>query len=131
MIYIAGPFFNIEEREQLNKMIDVVRKTYPDSELFIPMKHTIEGGESMPNEEWGKRVFQMDVEAIDRCSMVVALYLGHYSDTGTAWEIGYAFAKSIPVVLYIPEEYRKNDMSIMPVNSAEMVTRKYNELNQK
>ena len=35
----------------------------------------------------------MDKTAIDRCDIVIALDFGFSADSGTAWEIGYAFAK--------------------------------------
>ena len=34
-----------------------------------------------------------------RADLVVALYYGNVSDSGTAWECGYAYAKGVPVVL--------------------------------
>ena len=39
-----------------------------------------------------------DWAAIDVCDVVVALLDGTQVDDGTAWEIGYAFAKGKPVV---------------------------------
>ena len=35
----------------------------------------------------------------DNADMVVMLYHGNYSDSGTAWECGYAFAKGKPCVV--------------------------------
>lgn len=122
MIYIAGPFFNDNERNELNKMISYVRETHPDEELFIPMEHFIPGGEKMTNAEWGNKVFELDVKAIDDCDEVFALYLGHYSDTGTAWEIGYAFAKQKKTTLWIPENVEIT--SVMPMNSANLILSK-------
>lgn len=115
-IYVAGPFFNVKERTELEKMIGYLNLKYPDAELFIPMDHEIKNGQDLPNCIWSKKVFDMDVKAIDDCDFVVALYMGHYSDTGTVWETGYAYAKGIPVILYIPED-NKEDMSLMVLNS--------------
>lgn len=132
MIYVAGPFFTDEQRRLLNHMIEHLRKTQTE-ELFIPMEHFIENGDKMSNQEWAQKVFEMDVQAINNCSQVVAMYLGHYSDTGTAWEIGYAYAKGIPVSLWIPIAYRQFDMSIMPINSANNMKYYFNvsNINQK
>jgi nucleoside 2-deoxyribosyltransferase len=117
MIYIAGPFFNDEERKYLNEMINYVREAFPREKLFIPMEHFIEGGDSMPNNVWANLVYKMDIEALEKCSLVCALYLGHYSDTGTAFEIGYAVAKRISVLTYIPKELQDKDMSLMITSS--------------
>jgi len=71
----------------------------------------------MPNHVWANLVYKMDIKALDECSLVCALYLGHYSDTGTAFEIGYAVAKKIPVLTYIPEALQNKDMSLMVTSS--------------
>ena len=119
MIYIAGPFFTDRERALLKKVIHRIKEAYPNEELFIPMEHFIPNGENLSNNEWAEAVFKMDVEALNKCNRVIAAYSGLYSDTGTAWEIGYAYAKGIPVNLIIPPEILKEEMSIMPIQSSD------------
>lgn len=118
MIYIAGPFFTDRERALLKKVIHRVKETYPDEELFIPMEHFIPNGENLSNNEWAEAVFKMDVAALDKSNLMIASYLGLRSDTGTAWEIGYAYAKGIPVFLMLAPEARKGEVSIMPIQSS-------------
>ena len=129
MIYIAGPFFTDKERDFLKIVIDTVKNYFPNEELFIPMEHFIPDGENLSNNEWAEAVFKMDVEALNKCNRVVAAYLGLRSDTGTAWEIGYAYAKGIPVDLIIPTEVLKEEMSIMPIQSSNSIFKTI--LNQK
>ena len=118
MIYIAGPFFTDKERAFLKVVIESVKKFFPNEELFIPMEHFIPNGENLSNNEWAEAVFKMDVEALNKCDRVVAAYLGLRSDTGTAWEIGYAYAKSIPVDLILSPEALSGEVSIMPIQSS-------------
>ena len=118
MIYIAGPFFTDEERDFLKIVIESVKKMFPDEELFIPMEHFIPNGENLSNNEWAEAVFKMDVEALNKCDHVIAAYLGLRSDTGTAWEIGYAYAKGIPVTLILSPKAFKGEVSIMPIQSS-------------
>ena len=123
-IYIAGPFSTKEERDQLNQMIEQVKRDYPHHNLYIPMDHFIPGGNDkdengnyiMPNDVWGKHVFNMDKTAIETSDFMVVLYRGRYSSTGTAWEIGYAYGIGVPIILYIPEDV--DTTSLMVVNSA-------------
>lgn len=129
MIYIAGPFFTDKERAFLKIVIESVKEIFPNEELFIPMEHFIPNGENLSNNEWAEAVFKMDVEALNKCNRVIAAYSGLYSDTGTAWEIGYAYAKGIPVNLIIPPEVFKEEMSIMPIQSSNYLFKNY--LNQK
>ena len=118
MIYIAGPFFTDEERAFLKIVIESVKEVFPNEELFIPMEHFIPNGENLSNNEWAEAVFKMDVEALNKCDRVVAAYLGLRSDTGTAWEIGYAYAKGIPVDLILSLEALGGEVSIMPIQSS-------------
>ena len=129
MIYIAGPFFTGEERAFLKIVIESVKEIFPNEELFIPMEHFIPNGENLSNNEWAEAVFKMDVEALNKCDRVVAAYLVLYSDTGTAWEIGYAYAKGIPVNLILSPEALEGEVSIMPIQSSKYLLR--NNLNQK
>ena len=118
MIYIAGPFFTDEERAFLKIVIESVKEIFPNEELFIPMEHFIPNGENLSNNEWAEAVFKMDVEALNKCDHVIAAYLGLRSDTGTAWEIGYAYAKGIPVDLILSLEALGGEVSIMPIQSS-------------
>ena len=93
-IYLAGPFFTPEQRKNIKNIAKILREKYS---VFVPMEHFIENGETLPNDEWGYKVFYMDKTAIDDCDMVVALDYGFTSDAGTAWEIGYAYASRKPV----------------------------------
>lgn len=129
MIYIAGPFFTDKERAFLKNLIRSVKKMFPNEELFIPMEHFIPNGENLSNNEWAEAVFKMDVEALNKCNHIIAAYSGLYSDTGTAWEIGYAYAKGIPVDLIIPLEVLKEEMSIMLIQSSNSIFKTI--LNQK
>lgn len=61
-------------------------------------------------DAWGadaaKVIMERDRAAIDACDVVVALLDGPQVDDGTAWEIGYAYAKGKPVV-GIRTDFRK------------------------
>lgn len=127
-IYVAGPFFSDQERNDIKRMISYIQQTNPRADLFIPMEHFVPGGNArdeqgryvMNNAEWGRRVFDMDVAGIDECDEMYVLYYGLYSDTGTAWETGYAFAKGMPITLFVPND-DINVSSLMIHNSARVV----------
>ena len=118
MIYIAGPFFTDKERAFLKIVIESIKEICPNEELFIPMEYFISDGENLSNNEWAEAVFKTKVEALNKCNRVVAAYLGLRSDTGTAWEIGYAYAKNIPVSLILSPEALNGEVSIMPIQSS-------------
>lgn len=88
-VYLAAPFFNDKEREAVERIARDLRKMYDN--VYVPMEHEIEGAWDMPNYSWGRSVFNEDLIAINHSKMVVVLDWGHYGDTGTAWECGYAY----------------------------------------
>ena len=95
-IYLASPFFNEKELEIYHRAIILLRDEGHD--VYVPQKHTIENGWKLSNEDWARRVFIEDIKAIDNSEIVMVLNFGMYSDSGTAWEAGYAFAKDKKVV---------------------------------
>ena len=119
--YIAGPFFRDGERERLEKLREFFNsdKFFNKYEFFFPMDHKIPGGESMPNGEWAWNVFEMDVKELATSKLVIAIYDTHYSDTGTAWELGFAYANHIPVLLLCTD--LNADNSIMPLIAADKI----------
>lgn len=95
-IYIASPFFNDKEREAVSIAERILRER--GFQVFSPREHNIIDEES-GTRAWSKKTFQIDCGGIDWADCVVVLYWGNYSDTGTAWECGYAFAIKKPVVV--------------------------------
>lgn len=120
-VYIAGPFFRDGERERIEKLRAFFDNDefFDKYEFFYPMDHKIPGGESMPNGEWAWNVFEMDVKELATSDLVVGIYDTHYSDTGTAWELGFAFANHIPVLLLCTN--LEADNSIMPLIAADHI----------
>lgn len=124
-IYIAGSFSTPEERTELEAMIQKVREMYPRAELFIPMEHFVPGGNDkdevgnyiMPNAVWGAKVFEMDLMGLTECDAVANLYRGHKSGTGTAWELGYAYATGMYIIQFISETAKT--VSVMCYNCAD------------
>ena len=113
-IYLAGPFWYGQERPNVEKVRDILRGRGFD--VFVPLEHKVENGETMPNEVWGKAVFEMDKKAIFDCDVMVALYYGLYSDSGTAWEIGFANCLNKKIVIVHCEPSQVS--SLMIVNGA-------------
>ena len=63
-----------------------------EHEVYVPQEHSIEGAWDMSNAHWARAVYCEDIKAIDECECVMILNFGMYSDSGTAWEAGYANA---------------------------------------
>lgn len=112
-IYLASPLFTEAEKEQVRKSADALRKN--GHEVYVPMEHQIESAWEMPNWEWAGKVFEEDVQAIQNCDELWCIYYGLYSDSGTAWECGYAYGIGKPVYLL---DRANEEVSLMMVNGA-------------
>lgn len=112
-IYLASPFFHAEEQVMYEEAILILRNQ--NLNVFVPREHTIPDGWNMPNHIWGENVFAVDYLAITQCDIVVVLNFGMYSDTGTAWECGcaYALGKTVVNVLCGGDD---TEYSLMMVN---------------
>lgn len=112
-IYLASPFFTKYERKKVQTVASSLRKI--GHEVYVPMEHTIENAWELPNHKWARKVFEEDIKAIQEADEVYCIYYGLYSDSGTAWECGYAYAFGKPVRL-IDESNKK--VSLMVVNGS-------------
>ena len=113
-IYLASPLFTEYERKKVQSVASLLRAS--GFEVYVPMEHQIEDGWSYPNATWGRMVFEEDVKAIRECDQVVCIYYGLYSDSGTAWECGYAYAKGKPIHQLLYGFDKDKVFSLMMVN---------------
>lgn len=112
-IYLASPLFTDYERKNVQSVASVLRNA--GHEVYVPMEHTIEDGWDMPNHEWAKKVFDEDIKAIQEADEICCIYYGLYSDSGTAWECGYAYALGKTVRLI---DESNEEVSLMVINGA-------------
>lgn len=97
-IYIASPFFNNTEIKNLEKVENML-SARDDLIVFSPRQHEIRTEETSQQNWWSKETFINDKKFIDWADVVVMLYYGGYSDSGTAWECGYAYGTNTPVIV--------------------------------
>lgn len=112
-IYLASPFFSEEELTVYKEVIDILRKL-KDVEVFVPMEHEIKNEMEMKNKVWANKVFETDRRALYESDYVFVLNFGMYSDSGTAWEAGYAFGLGKKVFQVCCGE--NSDYSLMMIN---------------
>lgn len=86
--YIAGPLFNEGER-WFDEQIDAIAQKV-GLETFLPHR---DGKELLPEVRDISAIFKLDRDMVDASDIVIANLNGINVDDGTAWEIGYAFAK--------------------------------------
>ncbi len=92
-IYLAAPLFSEAECEFNRKLRDEIRRT--GFLVFLPQEDSNNVKDKKKRQEI---IFSKNVAAIKRSDMIVAVIDGTDVDSGTAWEIGYAFACGISVL---------------------------------
>ena len=84
--YVAGPLFDEGERWWIEQVDALVAEA--GFVTFLPHR------DNPPKDEHNVRaIFENDKRCIDECDVVVANLNGVLTDDGTAWELGYAYAK--------------------------------------
>ncbi len=95
-IYLASPFFNEVELTYVSKAEEILRSR--GYSVYSPREHEYRGADA-GTPTWALGIFNEDRKFIDSSDLVVMLYHGNYSDSGTAWECGYAYGIHKPVVV--------------------------------
>ena len=117
MIYLASPLFDVIQKARIQRVVNALRDA--DFEVYSPVEHEVPNAWELPNWMWAQEVFIEDLRNLENADAVVAIYEGLNSDSGMAWEIGYACAKGKPVYLIAskPNEIH----SLMVMNSAKAI----------
>ena len=87
-IYFAGPLFTSAERDWNAALASAIGAA--GHEVFLPQ-------EQEPGKD-AAGIFSTDVGGIDWANALVAIMDGSDPDSGTCWEVGYAYRKK-PIVL--------------------------------
>jgi nucleoside 2-deoxyribosyltransferase len=89
-IYLAAPLFSTGERD-FNDAVGA-RLREAGHEVFLPQDEEHDAADP-------SRTFRRDVDHVDWSTVVVGIMDGPDPDSGSAWEIGYAYAKGTPIIL--------------------------------
>lgn len=107
--YIAGPLCMKEERDFLER-IDTICKNL-GIKTFLPHRDCglWKEGKNI------KKIAKGDLKGFENCDFLIASLNGFNIGAGTAWEMGYAFAKEIPVIAIKTD--RKKEESIDEISA--------------
>ncbi len=96
-IYLAGPFFNLSEL-RFTEYVAAELKSRFAGRLTMYVPHQDSGVILTPKSspDMRRQVFQMDIDAMNKADIYVLLL--DNEDSGTCFEMGYAYARGIPMV---------------------------------
>lgn len=99
-VFIASPFFTEEQLDRVKRLEHALMQNPYVAEIFSARFHQFE---HLPfgSKEWRRKVFKNDLRNLRRADVVVGIrdFEGKYVDSGTAFEIGYAYALQKPIIL--------------------------------
>ena len=93
-VYMAGPLFTVAERAHNVRLATLLQALNPRIECVLPQ---IRGESLYPDLA---AVCKDCLDQIKACDVVVACADGADSDSGTALELGFAFAHKVPSIVY-------------------------------
>ena len=116
-VYIAGPLFKEDSKKVLEKIDKLCKEL--KIETYLPHRDIgiYEKGDTIP-------FFKKDRDMIDWCDFMIAYLDWKGISSGTAWEIGYAHAKKVPVIALVEDVKtagKWDRLCIMTFNSVDMV----------
>ena len=93
-VYLAGPLFSPNERQwnvSLRNMLSSFSDVYLPQEDGALLIDLVASG--VPVSEAKSAIFQGDLQAIERCDILLLVMDGRVIDEGACFELGYAFAR--------------------------------------
>ena len=90
-LYLAGPLFSTAELAFNGELAGLLRSK--GHEVFLPQEH--EQRKDLP-----RAIFESDLGGLDWAEVVVACLDGADPDSGTCWELGYAYGTKKPAIVY-------------------------------
>jgi nucleoside 2-deoxyribosyltransferase/predicted secreted protein len=93
-IYLAAPLFSEAERTYNAKIAGMLTASF--FSVFVPQDAGDDSATRSENEN--ARIFSGNTNALENSDIVVAIIDGPDADSGTAWEMGYAYGIGKPVI---------------------------------
>lgn len=110
-LYIAAPFFTPDQLALVATVEAAIRNA--GLEYYSPRRDgVLQDMTPIQRREAGPRLFKLNIKMIEECNAVLALK--DFSDSGTTWETGYAYAIGQPIYGY---RSRPEPLNIMVVQS--------------
>ena len=121
MVYVAGPIFSFSERKFLEDLVGKLSKElnlHHINDFFLA--HRDVGDVGIAGVERDEAFFD-DIKALDESKIVVAWLDGPDVDSGTAVEVGYAYAKGDKKIFGLLTDRRKWGSSLEGVMVNNMI----------
>jgi len=93
-VYLAAPLFSEAERTYNAKLAGILEKNL--FEVYLPQEAGDDSDTRGESEQ--HHLFSQNLQELGASDLIVSIIEGADADSGTAWEMGYAFAQKKPVI---------------------------------
>ena len=104
-IYLAAPLFDITQRTTNRLIAKAIAEKMPGFEVVLPQD--IKYHDKFNDKRAFGAIYDACIKGIEGAAAVVAILDGADADSGTAFEVGYARARNVPVI-GVRTDYRPN-----------------------
>ncbi len=120
-VYLAAPLFSEGDREYNLSIARNLRNNFFD--VFLPQEAGDDSNTRDKEEQF--RIFSENLKALEKSDIIIAVIDGADADSGTSWEMGYAYAQGKRVIA-LRTDFRRAGMyekvNLMLEQSANVVT---------
>jgi len=120
-VYLAAPLFSEAERSYNSALAAHLKKNF--FEVYLPQEAGDDSDTRKKSEQYN--LFRENLKVLEESDVVVAIIDGADADSGTSWEMGYAFAQGKPVIA-LRTDFRRvghhERVNLMLEQSSEVVT---------
>lgn len=95
-IYLAAPLFTQVERKWNRELAKAIESALPQCSVFLPQDIKVKHRYNDPRHY--AVIFKSCVQGIEEADVVLAILDGADADSGTSFEVGYAFARGKPII---------------------------------
>jgi nucleoside 2-deoxyribosyltransferase len=116
-VYLAGPLFSVNERQwnvSLRNTLSGFCDVYLPQEDGALLVDLVSDG--MPVDEAKNAIFERDLQAIERCDILLLVMDGRVIDEGACFELGYAYCRG-KICIGLKTDVR----SLLPIGDNPMV----------
>lgn len=127
IVYIAGPLFTPAQRNDIEEIGRLCKKLG-----FKPYMPHVDAGLHLKDDP-SEKYFKQDLAAMNSADFCIAILDGSDVDSGTAFEIGYLYAKKIPAIGILRDSRfpkPREQMNVMIANGNYKVVTSLEELEQ-
>jgi nucleoside 2-deoxyribosyltransferase len=95
IVYVAGPLFSTAEQRYNASLVELLSARLEDFTFILPQDFT----KLLPGDpDFFGKIFRQCIDSVDVADLVLSILEGADVDSGTAVEMGYAYAKRKPIV---------------------------------